>query len=546
MEAPGGEAKNRAGQGAERVENEMREGSMLAQVVSGAVLGVEAYTVSVEVDLASGLPSINVVGLPQSAVREGRERVTAALANSGYALPPKKITINLAPADIRKDGSAFDLPIAIGLLAGAGVVSVDRIAGVCFAGELGLDGALRPVRGMLSLALHCARTGVGTLVVPAANGAEAAVVEEVRVLAAEHLRDVVAHLCGECTLERAEPGLAAPTSPGSTSMLDLADVRGQEQAKRALEIAAAGSHNLLLLGPPGSGKSMLARCLPGILPPLTRAESLEVTQIHSVAGRLGAGQALIVERPFRAPHHSISDAGLVGGGAVPRPGEASLAHHGVLFLDELPEFRRAVLETLRQPLEEGSIHIGRARLSIRYPARFMLAAAMNPCPCGRFGDGSGQCTCAPGQVERYQARVSGPLMDRIDLHVEVPAVKPEELINRRFGESSESVRERVVAARERQLHRFRDRVGVFANAHMGAREVRDLCRVDAEGETLLKVAITRLGLSARAFHRVLRLARTIADLEGAETIGASHVAEAIQYRALDRRLETRTGMLAAG
>lgn len=508
---------------------------MLAQVISGAVLGVEAYTVRVEVDLARGLPAMSVVGLPQSAVREGRERVTAAILNSGYELPPRKVTINLAPADVRKEGSAFDLPIAIGLLAGSGAVRRERLDGTCFVGELGLDGTLRPVRGVLPLAMHCKALRLRELIVPVDNIKEAAVIDGIEVRGARRLAAVVDHLRGRGTLQAAPPDPGPIDTPDATGDApDFTDVHGQEHAKRALEIAAAGSHNLLLVGPPGSGKSMMSRRLPSILPPLSLEESLEASTIHSVAGQIPAGQARITTRPFRAPHHTVSDAGLIGGGSVPRPGEASLAHHGVLFLDELPEFRRSALESLRQPLEDARIHLGRARFTVTYPARFMLAASMNPCPCGFAGTGTGRCVCSPIQVQRYMARISGPLLDRIDMHVEVPALDAHELAGRGTGESSARIRERVLTARERQRARFRGRPDLFANAHMRARDVRLACGIDARSESLLRSAIQRLGLSARAYHRILKLARTLADLEGTDRIAAPHIAEAVQYRSLDR------------
>jgi len=506
---------------------------MLAQVLSGAVLGVDAYIVRVEADIANGLPSMTVVGLPENSVREGRERVTAALANAGYTLPPRRITINLAPADVPKHGSAFDLPLAIALLAANGIIAAASLDGVCLIGELGLDGEVRPVRGVLPLAVCCRDAGVKALVVPVANGREASIVDGLTVLQAGSLEAVVRHFRGQPCLARPPAACAASIEP-IESGLDYADEKVHAHARRALEIAAAGQHNMLLIGPPGSGKSMLARRLPTILPPLTREEAIEVTKISSVAGRLRPGGGLVTTRPFRAPHHTVSDAGLVGGGAIPRPGEVSLAHRGVLFMDELPEFRRHVLEALRQPIEDGLVHLGRSRQSITYPARFMLVAAMNPCPCGFFGSESAQCICHNGAVQRYRSRVSGPLLDRIDLHIDVPALDERHLTSEWPSESSASVRARVAAATDRQLQRFRDRGGIFANAQMGPQEIRRHCAIDAAAESLLHGAIRRIGLSARAYHRVLRLARTIADLEGQDRMMAAHIAESIQYRSWDR------------
>jgi len=504
--------------------------------MSGAVLGVDAFTVKVEADLASGLPAMHIVGLPESAVREGRERITAALANAGFKLPPRRITFNLQPADIRKDGSAFDLPLAIALLAAMGAVRPHAVGGTAFVGELGLDGELRPVRGVLPIAARCAAEGITAIVVPPQNAAEAAVVSDLQVFGAAALPDVLLHLSGRRPLARHVPGAdAVLAAPSPLHDLDLGDVKGQESAKRALEIAAAGQHSIRMVGPPGAGKSMLARRLPGILPPLSRSEAIEVTRVYSVAGRLRPGQALVHDRPFRAPHHSISEAGLIGGGGgLPRVGEISLAHHGVLFLDELTLFGRAVLEGLRQPLEDGLVQIGRARGTLVYPARFMLVAAMNPCPCGFRDSGDARCICTPHQQQQYDARISGPLLDRFDLHIEVPPLPERRLAERNGAESSQAVRERVLGARERQVRRLAGCDGLVANSQLGPRELRLHCNLDAGGENLLREASRKLGLSARAYHRVLRLARTIADLDGSAAIRPGHVAEAVQYRTLDR------------
>ena len=507
---------------------------MLAKVLSSAVIGIDAYLVEVEVDIASGLPCFTTVGLPETAVKESRERVKSAIQNSGYRFPDDRITVNLAPAHIKKDGTGFDLPMAIGILAATRHTPVERLDEYLILGELSLDGRIKPVAGSLPMALEARRAGYRGIIVPSGNGLEAAVVGGIKVLPAETLSQVVSFLNDDLPLEPANPDLEWIWTHARGREDDFAEVLGQEHAKRAIEVAAAGGHNLLMIGPPGSGKTMLARRIPTILPVLTFEEAIETTKIYSVVGMLEKDQALIVQRPFRSPHHTVSDAGLIGGGHIPRPGEVSLAHNGVLFLDELPEFKKHVLEVLRQPLEDHWVTISRAASTLTYPAGFMLVAAMNPCPCGYLSDPNHACTCSAPQIHRYRSKISGPLMDRVDIHVEVPAVPYRDLTARSGQEEpSLEIRKRVTDARKRQERRFR-RSRIHCNAQMNSRQIKAFCVIDDDCERLLETAIKKLALSARAYHRILKIARTLADLAGHGTIGAQNIAEAIQYRSLDR------------
>ncbi|MFQ6612742.1 MAG: YifB family Mg chelatase-like AAA ATPase [Fidelibacterota bacterium] len=509
---------------------------MVARVLSSAILGIDAYVVEVEAHLSGAqLPRFVTVGLPEGAVKESKERVMAAIKNSGFKFPIKHVTVNLAPADIRKEGSAFDLPIAVGILAAMGVVRKTYLNKLLLLGELALDGSLRPIKGALPIAV-CARDNrIKGLILPEENVTEAAVVEGIRVGFAKSLSEVVQILNNAESIQPVQVDRNEMFRSHRFYSVDFTDVKGQEQVKRALEVAAAGSHNVIMIGPPGSGKTMLSKRLPTILPDLTLEEALQTTKIHSVAGLIPERQGIVATRPFRSPHHTISDAGLIGGGTVPKPGEVSLAHNGVLFLDELPEFKKNVLEVMRQPMEEGVVTISRATISLSYPARFMLVAAMNPCPCGYSTDPNNECTCTPQMIQKYMSRISGPLMDRIDIQIEVPAVPFTDLTEKSSGETSSVIQTRVQAARKIQLGRFQDSQ-IFANAQMETKALKKYCSLGKEAANLVKTAMEKLGLSARAYDRILKVSRTIADLESSEEILPQHVSEAIQYRSLDRQL----------
>ena len=504
---------------------------MVSQVFSMGLYGMDAFPVEVEADLSSGLPSFEVVGLPDAAVKESRDRVRAAMKNCGYDFPVSRITVNLAPADKRKEGPIYDLPLLIALLRASRQLDCSLEESV-FLGELSLTGEVRPVRGVLPMAIAAKEHGFRSLFVPAANSAEGAVVEGLNVYPVSCVADLLKHLTGETPI--APASAASAEQAEALPMPDFSEGRGQAQAKRALEIAAAGGHNVLLIGPPGSGKSMLAKRLPSILPDMTFEETIETTKIHSIAGAVPPGVSLIRTRPFRAPHHTVSPAGLAGGGSIPRPGEISLAHNGVLFLDELPEFNRAAMEVLRQPIENGWVTISRVGGTVSYPCSVMFVAAMNPCPCGYFGHPTHRCTCTPQAVGRYLSRVSGPLLDRLDLHIEVPPVEFDELASEEKAESSAAIRARVNAAREIQNRRFRG-TAITCNARITPDRLHEFCPLSEKTSALLKTAFERFGLSARAFDRVLKVCRTIADLDGSETIEPRHVAEAVQYRSLDRK-----------